>query len=446
MSESTQRTPLSIVLPHHQFAHFSVPEVLISLRQITQISSLILVPHESQDPEDKGHISIQDPEFDRVMRCFSFLVDEITLVDPRSPVQIVMQIDERFIPHVHGSDIKLIEKISSISKASMQLLKASTTPGFMKLSILGEQTNINQAVREVYQSMVSLRTELRPIASAKLIIPNSCINEIAGHKDSYFQTLSDSQNVEAEVYMTRQAPCTKTESILVRFIQALSGTLPDIRSSFGAIIKRVSEKISEIDTNNEMRDQTRLVIATNMISTLIGRAGCNIKELHRKCPGAIIRVVTEKNMKGDRFIEVNIRGEVEARIEASILVTEHLSESSSSAPPFDRREQRAPVRRSRSRSHSKSVRYETSICMLVPNAFVKRLIGRSGENVNSMGQQSRARISFLQKSENKLQAADGSMATLCSVEGSAKEIATAVKLILEQVQEHEKRNLTDSPS
>mmetsp|Transcript_7184 Transcript_7184/g.13183 ORF Transcript_7184/g.13183 Transcript_7184/m.13183 type:complete len:178 (+) Transcript_7184:1095-1628(+) len=176
-----------------------------------------------------------------------------------------------------------------------------------------------------------------------------------------------------------------------------------------------------------------------MVVIVIGRGGLTIREIHKNCPGATIRVMSERNADREiKQVEVNIKGPVEARIEATNLIIEKLNEKPNQSPDHTS-ERREPVRRSRSRSRTRTG--QTAVSLAIPDALVSRLIGKGGDNVKSLMSRSNCQISFQQQSDPKVQTPTGSFAQLCTVQGSTEEIALGVKLMLEQIQEFEKRDL-----
>lgn len=221
----------------------------------------------------------------------------------------------------------------------------------------------------------------------------------------------------------------------------MTGELPDIRASLPMIIRRISEALELVEKARDF-NETRLVIASNMVAIIIGRGGMTIKEIHKNCHGAVIRVLSERN--GEReHVEVKIKGPTEARIDATRQIFEKLNEKTRRLPPPDTHDRKEPVRRSRSRSrsHDRTRSVKTAVSIAVPDTLVSRLIGKGGENVKAFMSRSGCVISFQKQSDPKVQTPTGSLAQLCTVEGSPEEIGAAVKMLLNQIQEFEKRDL-----
>mmetsp|Transcript_7184 Transcript_7184/g.13181 ORF Transcript_7184/g.13181 Transcript_7184/m.13181 type:complete len:222 (+) Transcript_7184:291-956(+) len=208
--------PLTLVLTEAQLNHFADRELMENLRRSSQIFSLTLSNHDSSDPEDRGHISMQDQEFDKVMRCFKYIVDELSRVDDRDSVRVVMQIPERIISQVFGREFKLIERITASTKAQIAFIERSSDGTFRKLSISGEHMSVKQAVGDVYRSVLRNRNSALELSCAQFIIPSNCAGFIIGREGSFTKGLRESYNVDAKVYKANGPPCQDSESILVR--------------------------------------------------------------------------------------------------------------------------------------------------------------------------------------------------------------------------------------
>jgi hypothetical protein len=482
--------PLTLVLTESHINHFDDPDTMDTLRRASQIFALKFSRTDSQDVEDRGRISIEDSEYDRVMRCFQYIVDELTRVDEdQDTLSIVLLVPESF--RAYSRESSPIERISAASRA---LISFKDSPGEdgQKLCIQGEHAALKAAVGEVYRTILRSQSKYVELSSIQFIIPSNCAGYIIGRDGFFTKSVRESFNVTVKIFKASGPPCKTNESIL-----SLSGTLSNIRTSFPTLFTKVGEALELLDKYNhldncgsgeDMRgtggtvnvkkvkqgreygqdasERTRLLVPSKIAASVIGIGGLTVQEIAKKSQGSMIRVMLDKPAdRENRLAEISIRGPQEARIKAVNLIIERL-EGDLTAPSSASVNPRSRVR-SRSRSSSRhshtpmrptpaplnlqapshiSTRdpdcrspVQTAVSLAVADVLVSRLVGKGGENVKALMSRSGCSMIFQQQANSKIQTPTGSLAQLCTVTGSIDEIAQGVKLLLEQIKELEKR-------
>jgi predicted PilT family ATPase len=435
--------PLCLVLSEALLARFDNRDLVESLKRRSQVTSLTFDRSEGQDKEDRGLISIKDRDADKVMRCFRLFVDEYTRIDSQDNIKVVMLIPDRMVALVIGRGGKQINKLSSSSNTAISILEQTHSTKDRKVSIDGEHSAVEVAVKEIYSMIIRNRLSGLEGCTAKFIIPSNCAGFIIG-RDGYFtKHLRDSFNVDVKIMKADGPPCTDTESIVVSATQTLNGSLVNCKAAVEPLLAKIGDALSNIDTSNSnLREKTRLIVQGSMATKIIGRKGETVREIMRKAAGSSIHVMSDKNAGRDQGqVEVNIRGPLPARAEATVLILDRVNEilnPTIHSPDRVEIKPRSPVIR-RSRSRSRSPRTEINVA--VPESLVSRLIGKRGDNVRSLMTQSGCVMNYQPKSDQGILTSGGSQARLVTVQGSTRSIATGVKLLLEQILEFEKRDL-----
>mmetsp|Transcript_9749 Transcript_9749/g.19069 ORF Transcript_9749/g.19069 Transcript_9749/m.19069 type:complete len:445 (+) Transcript_9749:1980-3314(+) len=430
--------PLTLVLSQSLLDRFDNRDLLDSMRRRSQVSSLTLSRLDTQKSEDRGLIVMKDRDSEKVMRCFRLFVDEHTRIGSGDVICVIMMIPDRMVAQIIGRGGKQINKFSSSSKTVISILERTFESPDRRVSIEGEHSSVEAAVREIYSMICRNRTSHPEAGMAKFIIPSNCAGFIIGREGYFTKSLRETFSVEVKIMKADGRPCSETESIVT-----LLGSLENCKEAVSPLLKKISEAMANIDTtNSHTKEKTRLIIPAYMAVKLIGKGGSTIREIMKNASGSSIHVLSDKNSERDLVqVEVNIRGPLPARIEATVLILDKVNEISTSQhhtpEPVEQKPLRSPVRRSRSRSRSP----RTEVSVTVPNMLVSRLIGKRGDNVKALMSRSGCIMNFQQANESEILTPEGSQARLCTVQGSTRAIAFGVKLLLEQIQEFEKRDL-----
>jgi hypothetical protein len=487
--------PLTLVLTESHINHFEDQGTIDNLRRASQIFALKFSRTDSRDAEDRGRISIEDSEYDRVMRCFQYIIDELTRVDEdQDTLSIVMLVPESF--RAYTRENTPIERISSASGALISFKESPGEDG-QKLCIMGEHTALKAAVGEVYRTILRCQSKYVELSSIQFIIPSNCAGYIIGRDGFFTKSVRESFNVTVKIFKASGPPCTQNESIL-----SLSGTLSNIRTSFPTLFTKVGEALALLNKYNyqdsygsgvdkrgdggivnrakpgreyshDSSERTRLLVPSKIAASIIGIGGLTVQEIVKKSQGSMIRVMLDKPAdRENRLAEINIKGPQEARIKAVNLIIERLEGDLTTTSPASVNPRSRVRSRSRSSSrhsrHSHSQQYsmrptpapltpqapsvtrasdsqsavQTAVSLAVADVLVNRLIGRGGEYMKTIMTRSGCSMSFQRQTNSKIQTPTGSVAQLCTVAGSTEEIALGVKLLLEQIRELEKRQYT----
>ena len=74
-----------------------------------------------------------------------------------------------------------------------------------------------------------------------------------------------------------------------------------------------------------------------------------------------------------------------------------------------------------------------TINIAVPEGMVSRLIGKNGDNVKNMIHKSGCNISFQKPGGSDIQTSEGQEARMCTLKGTTSQIASGVKVLMEQI-------------
>lgn len=74
-----------------------------------------------------------------------------------------------------------------------------------------------------------------------------------------------------------------------------------------------------------------------------------------------------------------------------------------------------------------------TINVTVPDGMVSRLIGKNGDNVKNMMHKSGCNISFQKPGGGDVQTPEGQEARMCTLKGTTSQIASGVRVLMEQV-------------
>ena len=194
----------------------------------------------------------------------------------------------------------------------------------------------------------------------------------------------------------------------------VSGKFRYVRRS----IKLIAKQVIDSQESSEAGEQTlKMLIASSHVKELIGPQGSTIKNISRKAGNAKIKVLSDSKIeKSQEFTIVNIDGSSEAKQEAANNIYEILGKN-----------EKTPSRQNSPEEE------ELKIFVSVPDQYVARLIGRSGENVKAMMSKARCKISFQKVPAAELKSAEGEKIRMCCVSGNSSCIAKGVKVILEQI-------------
>lgn len=208
---------LTIGLTQNQLNCFN-PDIMETISRTTKIMKLTLSNHDTNDPDDKGHILMIDSEIDKVVHCCGLILDEITRFDERETIQIALILAERDIYQAFGRDpARVFDRLSDSSRTQIAPLQNSSSPDSKKLCITGTQQGLKQAISEIFRTL--MRNRLPPVeqsTSINLIIPDGCAAYILGTDNSFTKGLFEAYSVKGRVIKTNEDPCSPTESILVR--------------------------------------------------------------------------------------------------------------------------------------------------------------------------------------------------------------------------------------
>ena len=336
-----------------------------------------------------------------------FVID--SLFPDRSNVEVVLFYQKLIDPAV------LTKNISRSFQGFYKIVADLKTYTERMIQISGRAGDVERLVKDLHAFLIDKRPSPEPRSShieksgAKFVLPEDLMQQVSNRGSSFFKRLKTESEVDVKIVRSSGPPCKDNDDVLI-----VSGKHRHVRRGLKSVVKQI---IEVFDRNLAAGDQTlRMLILSTHVKELIGPQGAIIKDISKKAGNARIKVLSDtETEKNQEFTIVNIDGSNEAKIEAACKVYELLGKSDKSSPRPSPEDE------------------ELKIFVSVPDQYVARLIGRSGENVKAMMKSAKCKISFQKAPVSEFRNNDGEKIRLCYVSGNSSSISKGVKLLLEQI-------------
>ena len=165
-----------------------------------------------------------------------------------------------------------------------------------------------------------------------------------------------------------------------------------------------------------------LYIPSYAIVKIIGPKGSLIKEISHNSGGARIIILGDKNStKEQKNTRVVIEGSFDSKKTAIITLFGLIDD----------------IRRENN-FQWKEPEIRHTLSAIVPDHLVSKLIGKKGENVKRMMDESECSIAFLEKIKG-VRTSEGEKGRIVALKGNSKVISDAVKVLLEQIDKIERK-------
>lgn len=414
----------------------AVPKNLFNASQVNELQKTIVKCHKV----DRVHYADEIPaeEFqDNILYIYgqsvkgkvdalSCLIAALQKAQEASTIEIKMLIPDSMVTLLVGRHGKQIQKIQYSSNTQISIKPEIRNFRERVVHIEGRPLNIEKAVKEIYKLIVEKRASPEPKAApleggaAKFIIPGECVGYLIGKNGSFTKKLQEDYDVDFKVYPGIGQPCKDEEHIAV-----LSGRHKDCRYAIRkAVVKKILDAVEATGCPSTAQ-LIRMLIPSNIVKELIGPSGTTIKNISSKSGGATIRVLSDtESEKLNPYTIVTIDGPLEVKENAAMNIFEILDKPTTSSPPR--------------KHYSKSPEPEPiSFFATVPDSLVAKLIGRNGDNVKSMMNKAKCKISFQKSATQSLKTPEGESARLCYFKGTPDNLSAGVKILLENIQKHE---------
>jgi transcription antitermination factor NusA-like protein len=330
-----------------------------------------------------------------------------SLYPDRSAVEVTVSYQNQLDPAV----------IASLPRTGATVQMMPEVKGYpeRQAKVVGNIADVEKSVKEIHAYSIDKKPSPEPRTlglektSAKFVVVQEAIEKIIGRNGIFPKRLKADFEVDLRIIRAEGQPCKENEQVVI-----VSGKFRHVRKAVKIVAKQVIEAL-EVITPNEQT--LRLLIASTHVKELIGPQGSIIKEISRKAGNAKIKVLSDSKIeKCQDFTIVNIDGTMEARQEAACKVYELLGKNE----------------KTQSRQNSPDEE-ELKIFVSVPDQYVARLIGRSGENVKAIMGKAKCKISFQKAPVGEIRAGEGERVRMCYVSGNSSSISKGVKLLLEQI-------------
>ena len=339
--------------------------------------------------------------------CLRFLVD--SLFPDRSNVEVVLFYQNLIDPAL------LAKNISRSFQGTYKIVADLKTYTERMIQISGKAGDVERVVKDLHSFIIDKRASPEPKLShidksgAKFVLPEDLMRQVSERGSNIFKRIKSESDVDIKIVHSSGPPCKDNDDVLI-----VSGKHRHVRRGLKNIVKQI---IDVFDRNLGNSEQTlRMLILSSHVKELIGPQGSIIKDISKKAGNARIKVLSDtETEKNQEFTIVNIDGSNDAKIEASCKVYELLGKSDRNSP------------------RPSSEDEELKIFVSVPDQYVARLIGRSGENVKAMMKSAKCKISFQKAPVSEFRNNDGEKIRLCYVSGNSSSISKGVKLLLEQI-------------
>ena len=336
-----------------------------------------------------------------------FVID--SLFPDRSNVEVVLFYQKLIDPAV------LTKNISRSFQGFYKIVADLKTYTERMIQISGRAGDVERLVKDLHAFLIDKRPSPEPRSShieksgAKFVLPEDLMQQVSNRGSSFFKRLKTESEVDVKIVRSSGPPCKDNDDVLI-----VSGKHRHVRRGLKSVVKQI---IEVFDRNLAAGDQTlRMLILSTHVKELIGPQGAIIKDISKKAGNARIKVLSDtETEKNQEFTIVNIDGSNEAKIEAACKVYELLGKSDKSSPRPSPEDE------------------ELKIFVSVPDQYVARLIGRSGENVKAMMKSAKCKISFQKAPVSEFRNNDGEKIRLFYVSGNSSSISKGVKFLLEQI-------------
>ena len=339
--------------------------------------------------------------------CLRFVMD--SLFPDRSNAEVVLFYQKLVDPSI------LTKNIPRSFQGTHKIIPDLKTYTERMIQLSGRVGDVERAIKDLHSFLIDKRPSPEPRSShieksgAKFVLPEDLMQQVSSRGSSFFKKLKIESEVDVKIVRSSGPPCKDNDDVLI-----VSGKHRHVRRGLKNIVKQI---IEVFDRNLAVGEQTlRMLILSTHVKELIGPQGAIIKDISKKAGNARIKVLSDtETEKNQEFTIVNIDGSNEAKIEAACKVYELLGKSDKSSPRPSPEEE------------------ELKIFVSVPDQYVARLIGRSGENVKAMMKSAKCKISFQKAPVSEFRNNDGEKIRLCYVSGNSSSISKGVKLLLEQI-------------
>ena len=284
-----------------------------------------------------------------------------------------------------------------------------------QIKLSGRLVDIEKCIKEFHGYLLDKRPSPEPKpptldrSSAKFIIPEESVGAFIGRNGLFTKRLKADYEVDIKIVKSDGPPCKESDCII-----EITGKHRHIKRSIKVIVEKIIESLEFSYAPGELL--IKMLIYSSMVKELIGPQGSIIKDISKKAGNAKIKVLSDSEMeKSQEFTIVNIDGSLEAKAEASFKIYEILDKGKKITPPGTPEDE------------------ELRVYVSVPDQYVARLIGKSGENVKAIMNKAKCKISFQKATSIELRTTEGEKVRMCFVSGNSTSISRGVKLLLEQI-------------
>jgi len=291
----------------------------------------------------------------------------------------------------------------------------------------------------------------------KLLVPNYVAGALIGKGGTLMKEMKEKYGGNIRLSANGEVYPGTDERIIV-----LTGELHEINELNNAIMEKIQDVTTRLPVDEARREKAKFVLTNSSAGLLIGRGGTTIKAIHDESKAKISICNTDvATVPGERVLTLS--GNMDQRVEASRLIIEKIStdltninntvlkytsarfpavaDISLGMPPKQERgivfnnnvglsytnqqENSLPMMNGR-----KSLKTKVEVTIEVPQILVGPFMGKSGQFIREMAQQSGARFKFSDKNEY----AEGTTDRILTITtNTIKQAQTAYCLVHERI-------------
>ncbi|CAG9328703.1 FUBP3 [Blepharisma stoltei] len=423
LSPSNSPSPessLMLLIPESLVSHFINPDVTSRIKEESQIDKICIF--EPNGVTREKIIGLYSADLNKRLHGFHLIINDFLTVGDYKMKEdgVIILIPENMVSLLIGKGGKQVKYLQEKSGTSISVNDKKSLASDRQVKIIGRPIDIETATKAICQLIRdrNFSPEPKPAPSpgrsqTRFVVPSTCAGILIGKGGQFTKRIKADFDVDIRLIKGDRRPLREDEHTAI-----LSGS----QSGISQVIPKIIQKIDEVMLNDGFRDPSvKMLITPNQKMRLLANGASALKEIEYRSRCNKVRVLNDRHADRDDDVIVIIEGSPSYKEDATIMVFEHLEKN-----------YEIPQRRN-SPSPRREVRDDkSSISITVPDKLVARLIGRGGEQVKNMMDLSSCSITF-HKTYEGVDTPEGDKARLCTLKGSTSSVASAIRIILENV-------------
>ncbi|CAG9327595.1 unnamed protein product [Blepharisma stoltei] len=421
MNSPSADLSLMLLIPESLVSHFINPEVTNHIKEESKIDKICIFEPDGVTREKI--IALYSVDLSKQLQAFHLIINDFLAIGDYKMKEdgIIILIPENMVSLLIGKGGKQVKYLQEKSNTNISVYDKKSLASDRQVKIVGRPMEIETAAKAIYQLIRdrNFSPESKPAPSpgrsqVRFVVPSTCAGILIGKGGLFTKRIKSEFDVDIRLIKGDRRPLRDDEHTAI-----LTGS----QSGVSQAIPKIIQKIDEAMVNDGFNDPSvKMLVTPSQKLRLLSSGSAALKEIEYRSRCGKIRVLIDKRADRDDDVIVAIEGPPVPKEDATIMIFEFL-EKNYDTPP-QRRNSPSPRREPRDD--------RSNISITVPDKLVARLIGRKGEQVKNMMDMSSCCITF-HKTYEGVDTPEGDKARLCTLKGSTSSIASAVRIILENV-------------